>query len=209
MNRFLIASFLLLSAYRSDAAFADNSATVGGATEANTTKTSSLVFTQPRTSFVDLTAGNGRYAGSTNRIYAKVHSASGWSAWKSFVGIERGETKTLTFTTYGVDSVVDDIAVWVGDDGARLTLDLESSGSFYDVSPTGKWVKNGSTSFAVSEAIYDGACCSSGEGESGSGCTPVNTSWFTCAAGDFKLDCDGTDGTICVDDVCECCHDCA
>jgi len=204
MNKLLIASLLVFSGYGANTVLAD-----GLTSKSSSSTSSSLILTQPRVSYVDFTAGNGTHAATANRVYAKVHSASGWSSWKSFVGLEKGETKTLTFTTYGLDSVVDDIVVWVGNDGARLTLDLESSGTFYDVNPTGKWVKNGSTSFEVREAIYDGACCSSGEGESGSGCTPVNHDWFTCAPGDFMLDCNGTDGTICVDDVCECCHDCA
>ena len=209
MKKLLIASILAFTSFHAGAVFADSSPSAELSTVDASSKSSSIIITQPRTSYVDFTAGTGTYAATANRVYAKVHSASGWSSWQSFVGINRGQTKTLTFTTYGLDSIVDDIMVWVGDDGARLTLDLESNGRFYDVAPTEKWVKSGSTTFSVSEAIYDGACCSSGEGESGSGCTPVNSPLFECAPGNFKLDCNGTDGTLCVDDICECCHDCA
>ncbi len=114
---------------------------------------------------MDVTAGGGTYAATAGVVFVRVHSAGGWSAWKSFSGLDRRETKSLSFTTYGIDSIVDEVSVWVGSDGARLTLELESQGTLFDASPTGRWVKNGSSTFSVVERIYDGACCASGEGE--------------------------------------------
>lgn len=110
-----------------------------------------LVLTTPDIEYrVDVTADSGYYDGTASSVWVRLYSAdaAAWSDWQLFVGIDPGETRELFFTTASGFTDITDIEVWIGDDGARISLGLDAPDNrTYTVGPYSEWVKNGATLF--------------------------------------------------------------
>ncbi len=80
-----------------------------------------------------------------------------WGSWINLGGFARGQKKYFNVLLH---NTVTDVRLHTGADGARLTVTIDqNNGTLYVVSPSSKWVKNG-TSYLPVEQIHAAVQCS-------------------------------------------------
>lgn len=108
---------------------------------------------------IRFTAGSNTYDGTNGRVYYRLYDElhGVWSRWYSFAGLARGHSKTVTVYPGQTLRAVSRLRVWLGDDGARISVRVtDSAQGSSGFSPSSRWIKNGGYNFVP---VYEFVGC--------------------------------------------------
>lgn len=103
----------------------------------------------PRTFDIELRAGRSSQSGTTGTVYVSLYSQNlgRWSSWVTVEGLRKGRSKVVSLQEEAAFTGVSEARVWIGADGAHVSVVVRHGHEESPMLPAYRWVKNRSERF--------------------------------------------------------------